>query len=134
VPPPDFRIRLHIHVGETHSLGPGKAALLEAIRATGSISAAARSLGMAYRHAWELVDDLNAGFAPGVVETVAGGKAGGGARLSPFGAELLARFRAMEATTQAAIAPELAELASRLAGPRAQKARTKRARSRHARI
>lgn len=132
--PPHFRIRLHIHVGEGHSLGPGKAALLEAIRATGSISAAARSLEMAYRHAWELVDDLNAGFAPGVVETVAGGKAGGGARLTPFGEELLARFRAMEATTQAAIAPELSELASRLAGPRSQGPRVKRARSRRARI
>jgi molybdate transport system regulatory protein len=134
VPPPDFRIRLHIHVGEDHSLGPGKASLLEAIRSTGSISAAARSLGMAYRHAWELVEDLNAGFAPGVVETVAGGKAGGGARLTPFGAELLARFRAMEVTTQAAIAPELAELASRLAGPRGPKPRTRRARRRRARI
>ena len=132
--PPDFRIRLHIHVGDGHSLGPGKAALLEAIRDTGSISAAARSLGMAYRHAWELVDDLNAGFAPGVVETVAGGKAGGGARLTPFGEELLARFRAMEATTQSAIAPDLAELASRLAAPRAPKPRAKGARSRRARI
>jgi molybdate transport system regulatory protein len=129
VPPPDFRIRLHIHVGETHSLGPGKAALLEAIRTTGSISAAARSLGMAYRHAWELVDDLNAGFAPGVVETAAGGKAGGGARLTSFGEELLVRFRQMEATTEAAIAPELAELASRLA-PRPRKTRTKRPRRR----
>jgi molybdate transport system regulatory protein len=127
---PDFRIRRHIHVGEEHSLGPGKAALLEAIRATGSISAAARSLGMAYRHAWELVDDLNAGFAPGVVDTAAGGKAGGGAHLTPFGEELLARFRQMEATTEAAIAPELAELASRLAPRRAKKARTKRPRRR----
>jgi molybdate transport system regulatory protein len=128
VPPTDFRIRLHIHVGEEHSLGPGKAALLEAIRETGSISAAARSLGMAYRHAWELVDDLNAGFAPGVVETTAGGKAGGGARLTAFGEELLARFREMEATTRAAIAPELAKLAAKLAPRRAQKARTKRPR------
>jgi molybdate transport system regulatory protein len=114
VPRRSFRIRLHIHVGENHSLGPGKAALLEAIRDTGSISSAARSLGMAYRHAWELVDDLNAGFATGVVETVAGGKDGGGARLSPFGEELLARFREMEAITEAAIAPALAKLSRHL--------------------
>jgi molybdate transport system regulatory protein len=117
VPRRPFRIRLHIHVGEDHSLGPGKAALLEAIRGTGSISSAARSLGMAYRHAWELVDDLNAGFAPGVVETVAGGKDGGGARLTAFGEELLGRFREMEATTQAAIAPALARLSRHLARP-----------------
>jgi molybdate transport system regulatory protein len=132
VKPPRFRIRLHIHVGAEHSLGPGKAALLEAIRATGSISAAARSLEMAYRHAWELVDDLNAGFAPGVVETAAGGRDGGGARLTDFGEELLARFRAMEATAQAAIAPDLAKLASRLArrrprqGPRRKRPRSRR--------
>jgi molybdate transport system regulatory protein len=131
VKPRDFRIRLHIHVGDEHSLGPGKAALLEAIRATGSISAAARSLEMAYRHAWELVDDLNAGFAPGVVETAAGGHAGGGARLTAFGEELLARFRAMEAKVQAAIAPELAKLASHTATPRAPKgSRRKRTRPR----
>jgi len=136
VKPPDFRIRLHIHVGEDHSLGPGKAALLEAIRDTGSISAAARALGMAYRHAWELVDDLNAGFATGVVETAAGGREGGGARLTPFGAELLARFRDMEATTQAAIAPDLAKLAAHLAErePRSRKVRSKRAPARSARL
>jgi molybdate transport system regulatory protein len=112
---PDFRIRLHIHVGEAHSLGPGKAALLEAIRDTGSISAAARALGMAYRHAWELVDDLNAGFRPGVVESTAGGRVGGGARLTPFGEELLSSFRRMESATRRAVAPSLRKLAPQLA-------------------
>jgi molybdate transport system regulatory protein len=122
----DFRIRLHIHVGSEHSLGPGKAALLEAIRETGSISAAARALEMAYRHAWELVDDLNACFAPAVIETAAGGRLGGGARLTPFGEELVQHFREMEAAAQAAIAPALAKLAPRLASSRGGKARTKR--------
>jgi molybdate transport system regulatory protein len=130
VPRSRFRIRLHIHVGEDHSLGPGKAALLEAIRATGSISSAARSLGMAYRHAWELVDDLNAGFAPGVVETAAGGKDGGGARLTPFGEELLARFREMEETTEAAIAPALAKLSRQLAGSGRSKSAPRKPRAR----
>ena len=124
--PSDFRIRLHIHVGEGHSLGPGKAALLEAIRAAGSISAAARSLGMAYRHAWELVDDLNACFTSAVVETAAGGREGGGARLTPFGAELLQRFREMEAAAEAAIAPTLARLAPQLAPSRGRKRKPKR--------
>ncbi len=119
-------MRLHIHIGDAHSLGPGKTALLEAIERTGSISAAARDLRMAYRHAWELVDDLNACFAPGVVETAAGGRAGGGARLTPFGRELMQRFRAMEATAEAAIAPDLAGLAAELARPRRKKARARR--------
>jgi molybdate transport system regulatory protein len=128
VKPHKFRIRLHIHVGAEHSLGPGKATLLEAIRETGSISAAARSLGMAYRHAWELVDDLNAGFAPGVIETAAGGRAGGGAQLTPFGEELVTRFRRMEAITRRAIQPELAKLGRRLPSARSGKARAKRPR------
>jgi molybdate transport system regulatory protein len=127
VKPSDFRIRLHIHVGSEHSLGPGKAALLEAIRATGSISAAARALGMAYRHAWELVDDLNACFTPAVVETAAGGRLGGGARLTPFGEELVQRFREMEAAAGVALAPALARLAPRLLQRRSRKRRTKRA-------
>lgn len=121
MPRAPFRIRLHIHVGEDHSLGPGKAALLEAIRDHGSISAAARSLEMAYRHAWELVDDLNAGFTTPVVESVAGGKTGGGARLTTFGAELLRRFREMEAAAEQAIAPALAKLAPRVAKSAARK-------------
>lgn len=125
--PSAFRIRLHIHVGSEHSLGPGKAALLEAIRETGSISAAARALGMAYRHAWELVDDLNACFTAAVVETAAGGRTGGGARLTPFGEELLQRFRAMEAAAEAAIAPSLTELEPRLARSRGGKPRARRA-------
>jgi len=129
VKPPDFRIRLHIHVGAEHSLGPGKAALLVAIRETGSISAAARTLGMAYRHAWELVDDLNACFTPVVVETTAGGRAGGGARLTPFGAELLQQFRGMEAAASAAIAPALGRLAPRVAQPPGERRGTKRTRA-----
>jgi molybdate transport system regulatory protein len=125
VKPADFRLRLHIHVGDAHSLGPGKAALLEAIQHTGSISAAARSLGMAYRHAWELVDDLNACFAPGVVEAAPGGREGGGARLTAFGEELVRRFRAMEATASAAIEPELAALAPKLARTPRRKTRSR---------
>ena len=126
---PAFRIRLHIHVGSEHSLGPGKAALLEAVRETGSISAAARSLGMAYRHAWELVDDLNACFTAGGVAATAGGRTGGGAQLTAFGAELLLRFRAMETATEAAIARSLRELEPRLAPARGRKVRAKRTRA-----
>ena len=120
-----FRLRLHIHVGETHSLGPGKVALLEAIGAHGSISAAARELGMAYRHAWDLVDDLNGAFDAPVVDTSAGGERGGGARLTPFGAELAKRFRALERRALAALGTELRRLE-----PHVRKARRARSRPR----
>ncbi len=110
------RMRLAIYLGsEGHKLGPGKVLLLEAIRRQGSISGAAREMGMAYRHAWELVDDLNRCFREPVVETVAGGRAGGGATVTARGAELIERFHAMEAAAEAAIAADLELLASRLA-------------------
>ena len=52
------RVRIRIYLGDGHSLGPGKIQLFEAVREHGSISAAARSIGMAYRHGWELIDDM----------------------------------------------------------------------------
>jgi molybdate transport system regulatory protein len=110
-----FRLRLHIHVDDAHSLGPGKIALLEAIDAEGSISAAARAMDMAYRHAWELVDDLNQCFREGVVVAGTGGREGGGASLTPFGRGLVTRFRAMERSANGAIARDLAALESELA-------------------
>jgi molybdate transport system regulatory protein len=125
-----FRLRMHIHVGPEHSLGPGKIGLLEAIDAEGSISAAARAMDMAYRHAWELVDDLNRCFRAGVVVAGTGGAEGGGARLTPFGRKLVARFRAMEHAANGAIARDLASLERELARApvrRARKASAKRA-------
>ncbi len=117
-----FRLRLHIHVEDGHSLGPGKIALLEAIDAEGSISAGARAMGMAYRHAWELVDDLNRCFRGGVVITGTGGAEGGGARLTPLGRDLVARFRSMERGANAAIARDLAALEGALARAPAKRA------------
>ncbi|HXV37417.1 MAG TPA: hypothetical protein VEC18_09715, partial [Myxococcota bacterium] len=75
-----------------------------------SISAAARSMGMAYRHAWELIDDLNQCFREPVLVATPGGHAGGGASLTPFGEALVRRFRAMEHAASRAIARDLAAL------------------------
>lgn len=84
------------------SVGPGKIRLLELIRETGSISAAARGLDMTFRRGWQLVDTMNQLFREPVVRAVTGGRAGGGASLTPFGEELVDRFRAMEAAARAA--------------------------------
>lgn len=78
-------------------LGPGKVRLLELINEHGSISAAGRAMEMSYRRAWTLIEDLNTGFGEDVVASQVGGKHGGGARLTPFGAELVAQYRAIEA-------------------------------------
>lgn len=88
-------------------LGRGKMELLEHIRDTGSISAAGRAMDMSYRRAWLLISELNHMFREPVVESQRGGQKGGGAALTPFGEELLARFRAMEGAMHAAIAGDL---------------------------
>jgi molybdate transport system regulatory protein len=107
------RVKLRVTFEGDHSLGPGKIQLLEAVRAHGSISAAARSMEMAYRHAWVLIDDMNACFGAPVVATRSGGSAGGGARLTPLGEELVRRFRAMERRARRAVAADVAALETR---------------------
>ncbi|MCJ2054589.1 LysR family transcriptional regulator [Methylobacterium sp. J-070] len=101
---------MRIDLAPDHRLGPGKVRLLEMIAAHGSISGAGRALGMSYRRAWRLVEAMNTGFGCPVVHVQIGGRSGGGARLSAFGAEVVARYRAAEAAAQAAVAPILAEL------------------------
>ena len=73
------KLRLRILFGPEIAVGPGKIALLDAIAETGSISAAARALGMSYRRAWLLIDTMNRCFREPVIETASGGKGGGGA-------------------------------------------------------
>lgn len=93
------------------AMGPGKAELIERIAHTGSISAAARAMGMSYRRAWQLVEALNAAYRKPVIVTAVGGKRGGGARVTPYGRQLAAKFRAMEGKASAAIAADLKRFA-----------------------
>ncbi|MGA1801817.1 winged helix-turn-helix domain-containing protein [Rhizobium sp. HT1-10] len=88
-------------------LGRGKMALLEHIRATGSISAAGRAMNMSYRRAWLLVSDLNRMFDKPSVESQRGGQKGGGAALTPFGEALLQRFRTMERAAETLLADDI---------------------------
>lgn len=105
------RPRLRIVLGPDVALGPGKADLLEGIRETGSISAAGRRMGMSYKRAWYHVSAMNGCFASPLVETAKGGAGGGGARLTPLGEEILARFRRMEEIAAAALAHEVKAMA-----------------------
>src|SRR5271163_4705693 len=90
-------LRLTLVTDSGARIGPGKAALLESVHSTGSISAAARSMGMDYKRAWLLIDSLNRAFHTPTVERSAGGTGGGGARLTPYGEELLGRYRRLQA-------------------------------------
>jgi molybdate transport system regulatory protein len=98
----EFDLKLRLVHGDEVAMGPGKAALLEAIDRTGSISAAARSMNMSYRRAWLLVEVMNRCFAQPVVARAVGGAHGGGAHLTPTGGLVLAEFRKMEAVALAA--------------------------------
>lgn len=90
------RTQLRLMLDDEIAMGPGKADLLEAIRDTGSISAAGKKLGMSYRRAWLLVDTMNRCFHAPLVTTSAGGASGGGAALSDTGTDILQRYRTLE--------------------------------------
>jgi molybdate transport system regulatory protein len=94
------------------AIGPGKVALLRAVSETGSISAAARSLELSYKKAWELVDDLNGMFKEPVVETHIGGSARGGAKLTRLGERLIGIYDQAQSAANHASASLLEELKS----------------------
>ncbi len=115
---PELRIQVRVDLGAGHRIGPGKVDLLEAIGETGSITAAGRRLGMSYRRAWLLVSALNQMFDEAVVETVAGGARGGGARLTPFGLRLVSAYRKLEKVTVDVADEQLAPFLTKRTQPR----------------
>jgi molybdate transport system regulatory protein len=115
------RVRISIVFESGARIGPGKARLLESIRDTGSISAAARDMGMSYKRAWLLLDSINQAFTEPVVTAAPGGAGGGGAVLTPFGAELLKRYRRILDRAASSAADDLDALSRRArpeAGPK----------------
>jgi molybdate transport system regulatory protein len=118
------RLTLRVDFGPDRALGPGKVLLLEAIRDEGSISQAGRTLGMSYRRAWLLVDDMNRCFREPVVDAQPGGVQGGGATLTGFGAELIRNYRAIEAEAKAATQARIAALEASLRGTNPRGGRT----------
>jgi molybdate transport system regulatory protein len=89
-------IRFRIDFAENSNLGPGKIALLEGIKTYGSLSEAARRMGMSYRRAWLLLDSVNKSFDTPATVNSAGGRGGGGAEITPFGVLLIERYREVE--------------------------------------
>ena len=86
-------IRIDLPNGQ---VGPGKIGLLEQVAATGSIRKAAGAMKMSYRRAWLLLQSLEACFGAPLVETMTGGRKGGGARLSKLGAAVVRAYRTAE--------------------------------------
>lgn len=113
-------VRLFLKLDPETRIGHGKVALLEKIDETGSISAAGRALDMTYRRAWELTDHLNKAFGRPLVTGQSGGAGGGGAKLTDLGREVVERYRALQAATEAAAEPHVAALEALMVAAEAQ--------------
>jgi molybdate transport system regulatory protein len=111
-----LKLKAQLVVGDDIAFGPGKADLLDAIRASGSISAAARRMGLSYRRAWLMVDAMNRLFHEPLVATTPGGR--GGAAVTAAGEEVLAFYRELQARLSRAAAPAEARMLAMLRQPR----------------
>jgi molybdate transport system regulatory protein len=111
-------LTLRVLARDAPAMGPGRAELISRIARTGSISAAAREMGMSYRRAWQLVESLNASFKYPVVSTEIGGRRGGGATVTAFGRRILRDYHKMEEKASSAIAADLRKFCRTLRKPR----------------
>ena len=102
----ETQVSIRIDLESGGRIGPGKIALLEAIRKTGSITAAAQSMQMSYRRAWLLVDELNKLLREPAVATAPGGVMGGGTTITPIGEKTIALYHSIEAHTRTAARSE----------------------------
>jgi molybdate transport system regulatory protein len=107
------RITLRIDLDGKGSIGPGKVRLLELIDEHGSIRRAGAQLKMSYARAWGLVRDLRETFGAPVVNAKPGGKAGGGATLTPLGRKVIDAYRTAERKATAAASRQIAILSQR---------------------
>jgi len=107
-------LTIRVDLGGHGYLGPGKIALMELISRHGSISAAGKEMGMSYRRAWLLVDEVNHIFREPLVETQMGGSGGGGARLTKLGRDVVGRYRAIEGAAASATAADMRALRAAL--------------------
>jgi molybdate transport system regulatory protein len=111
---PDVTLRLRLLFGDRLVFGPGKAELLGRIRDTGSIAAAGRAMGMSYKRAWSLVEEMNAAFARPLVSRARGGAGGGGAALTEDGQAVLDAYQTLVARTLTDNAWAIDSIAKRL--------------------
>jgi molybdate transport system regulatory protein len=108
--PPEIHVRPRIYIGDDISIGPGKIDLLRLIDETRSIAAAARLRDIPYKRAWFLIDTLNKSLGSPVIETVSGGKGGGGSALTLLGKQLVVCYAMLEKRINAEAIEEMEAL------------------------
>ena len=101
-----WKARIWLEGEEGTFLGYGRVVLLERINEFGSISKAARSMEMSYKHAWDLVDSMNRQAPEALIKTAAGGKGGGGTKLTAAGKQAINHFRTVMDRLQGFLARE----------------------------
>lgn len=107
------RLKLKIVIdGQDTLLGPGKIDLLMAIAAEHSLSKAAKSIGMSYRRAWLLIQELNDSLKEPVLITQTGGQSGGGSELTPMAFQIIDLYRTLSEQAEAATADTRKQLAA----------------------
>jgi molybdate transport system regulatory protein len=118
-------LKLTLILNSGSRIGPGKAALLESIQSTGSISAAARAMRMDYKRAWVLIDSLNQAFKAPAVKRETGGPGGGGAVLTEVGSAIIARYRRLQAKAARLAIADLDALERQARQPKTRRAATR---------
>ncbi len=108
-------IKIRIDFDGDRYIGHGRIQLLELIGQHGSIAQAAKAMGMSYKRAWYLMDEFSALFVDPLIERQHGGRGGGAAKLTPFGADLVRQYRDMEAKALSTFAKPLASIEKHLA-------------------
>ncbi|WP_373020874.1 winged helix-turn-helix domain-containing protein [Thiomicrorhabdus sp.] len=91
-----IRARFWITGEKQGYLGIGRIQLLENIARYGSINRAAKEMGMSYKRAWKLIEELNQMSDRPLVLKAQGGKSGGGTSLTEEGESMIKRFRELE--------------------------------------
>jgi molybdate transport system regulatory protein len=107
-------IKLRIDFDGDRYIGHGRIQLLELIGQHGSIAQAAKAMGMSYKRAWYLMDEFSAMFTDPLIERQHGGRGGGAAKLTPFGADVIRHYRDMEAKALVAFAKPLGAIEKHL--------------------
>jgi molybdate transport system regulatory protein len=106
-----INVFIRLDLPDGNRIGPDEIALLEALRAEGSIRAAARQLGMAYRTAWLLVEQINEALREPAVTTATGGQHGGGTALTPTGERVIELYHTIEELTRTSARQEFQAIA-----------------------
>lgn len=88
----DLKLRIWLERDGRFIVSEGRAELLSKVKKTGSLSKAAKEMGMSYRHAWGIIHRIAQNAGGKVVNSTRGGKEGGVTTLTPFGEEVLREY------------------------------------------